>query len=113
MGRPPKLSISQWFRHNEERPWVRDARCGGRHDLPWDANHVPAQAQIEQMAAVCAQCPVIASCAAYALSTAGGFYAGVWLPWRTSNETDAVKLRRLRGRRELKRIEQWAEAVSQ
>jgi hypothetical protein len=38
------------------------------------------------MAAVCETCPVIVDCAVHGLTQPGGFYAGVWLPWRTTGK---------------------------
>jgi hypothetical protein len=62
------------------------ANCAGRHDLPW-------------------ACPVIVDCAVHGLTQPGGFYAGVWLPWRTTGkENDDTRMIRAAGRRALRRV---------
>lgn len=69
--------------------WMMDAECADHPDLPWTGtmNAVgevpPTVADQQAMAAVCAQCPVLQTCAGFALNTRGigGFYAGLWLPW--------------------------------
>lgn len=110
MGRLANLSISQWFTDDIfDRLWVADADCGAHQDLPWIADIRPSIDQMAEMASICSQCPVIAQCAAYGLTTAGGFYAGVWLPWRPpSSESADLRLIRARARRELTRILEWA-----
>ena len=54
-----------------------------------------------EMASVCEGCPVFAQCALYALKADGGFYAGVWLPWKHS--TGNSQLLRTRARKALRR----------
>lgn len=67
--------------------WTERAACVIHVDLPWTSDHRPSEARRTAMAAVCAQCPVLTKCAAYALKghngrgVEGGFYAGVWVPW--------------------------------
>lgn len=57
------------------------------------------------MEAVCSGCPMIIECARQGLESYGGFYAGTWLPWKsTSSESDLVKYDRMVGRRALKAI---------
>jgi hypothetical protein len=107
MGRPAKLSLSGWFRQLgvQDRPWVRDARCGKHQDLPWIADTAPSPVETLAMAAVCHGCPVILQCASYGLAAPGGFYAGVWIPWRQAgNEADTAREIRRWGRRQLQRI---------
>lgn len=59
--------------------WVASAACADRADLPWitDAHQV-STVDREAMAAVCAGCPVLASCAAAAerLEVQAGYWAG-------------------------------------
>lgn len=41
------------------------------------------------MERVCGDCPVRRDCARYAVeNAAGGFYAGVWLPWASDSRRD-------------------------
>ena len=65
------------------------AKCAGREDLPWTDDVAPTESDARLMSEVCAQCPVLAGCANWALTKSeGGFYAGIWLPWsRTTSET--------------------------
>jgi hypothetical protein len=89
----------------DDRPWIADARCARWRDLPWTADIRPSPMEVELMAAVCEDCPVIASCAVHGLTQPGGFYAGVWLPWRTtSKENDDIRSIRMAGRRALRRM---------
>lgn len=57
--------------------WQTLAACGARADLPWTAEEVGAW-EAEIMRAVCAACPVLAECAAYADHTkvCAGWWAG-------------------------------------
>lgn len=59
------------------------AECVKHRDLPWIADLEPEPDDQREMRAVCARCPVLMFCARHALTNrvAGGFYAGVWLPW--------------------------------
>lgn len=65
--------------------WMLDAAC--RPNPDWTSDIKPKTAILLEMSKVCADCPVIAACAAYALaeSVHGGMYAGVWIPHRTSS----------------------------
>lgn len=60
--------------------WMDDAVC--RPDVAWTGDTMPDADVLRRLAAVCARCPVIAECAAYALEARceTGMYAGVWLP---------------------------------
>lgn len=68
---------------------MKDAECASHQDLPWtgistETGEVsPTVTDQKVMAQVCADCPVLHTCAAFALNTpgVGGFYAGIWLPW--------------------------------
>lgn len=81
------------------------ASCAGRHDLPWSADIRPTPIEVQLMAAVCETCPVIVDCAIHGLTQPGGFYAGVWLPWRTTGkENDDTRMIRAAGRRALRRL---------
>lgn len=72
-----------------EAKWMKDASCAQRQDLPWVgvatpvSELAPTAGQQREMAQVCADCPILTTCARYALSShsLGGFYAGIWLPW--------------------------------
>lgn len=64
-----------------------NAKCCNHLDLPWTADFEPGAHEVQQMSSLCAECPVLIACARYALTEAsGGFYAGVWLPWRPANK---------------------------
>jgi hypothetical protein len=104
MRRTPNLRISQWFRELQQRPWIVDAECGSRQDLPWIADQRPNHADYAAMYDVCNQCPVVRECARYALEThiGGGFYAGVWLPWASPNESRETKTLRQYAREALR-----------
>jgi hypothetical protein len=89
----------------DDRPWIADARCARWRDLPWTADSRPTFDEMRQMAAVCETCPVIVDCAVHGLTQPGGFYAGVWLPWRTSGaENDDTRMIRAAGRRALRKM---------
>lgn len=78
-----------------ENRW-NGARCTSRLDLPWTSDVTPSRLEVDAMSSVCAECPVLMSCALYALTdAAGGFYAGIWLPWE---KTNSVMLRSNRRR---------------
>lgn len=102
------MSISTWFKRLGivERPWVINARCGAHQGLPWISDIKPNPLEIARMAEVCADCPVQKSCAGYGLTTTGGFYAGVWLPWPSSSSSSSNNTRylRRRSRNELRRL---------
>lgn len=93
------MSVSQWFKRNGigPRPWIRDADCGHRQDLPWIGDTSPLPDELEQMRTICHGCPVIFSCADYGLTASGGYYAGVWVPWK-STTTDSEIMRGVRNR---------------
>lgn len=104
MGRTPNLAISNWFTDKTNRRWALDARCAEHCELPWTRDGRPDLDQYQAMRAVCSQCPVIGQCAAYGLTTAGGFYAGVWIPWKNATETSQTKHERDHGRTLLRRL---------
>jgi len=61
-----------------------DAKCCKAQHLPWTDDYEPTKQEFDEMSSICAECPLLMACARYALTeAAGGFYAGVWLPWRT------------------------------
>jgi Transcription factor WhiB len=105
MGRLPNMQISQWFQRSmEDRPWISNAICSEYKHLPWISDIRPTPGEANAMRAVCQECPVARQCARYALNTAGGFYAGVWLPWRTATESSDVALMRRISRTQLRRL---------
>lgn len=113
MRRAANLAISQWFRSNSllSPSWASRGPCGlDRPDLPWVEDGWPTPEERMQMATVCASCPVITQCAQYAVyanggrGIDGGFYAGVWLPWSYSTESEDTKLMRTQARRRLKKL---------
>ncbi len=84
--------------------WYRDAECAWHLTLPWVDEKTPTPEQQQTMAEVCAQCPVLALCANHAARSrdiAGGFYAGVWIPWKAANRAGQMGHRK--ARRALKR----------
>ncbi len=59
--------------------WMRDGACLTRVDLPWTGDsHQLRRADRLTMAAVCAGCPVLASCDRFAAQAhvTAGFWAG-------------------------------------
>lgn len=47
------------------------------------------------MQSICAECPVLAGCATFALTSAdGGLYAGIWLPWSKTLSEPLMATRR-------------------
>ncbi|AYQ98861.1 WhiB family transcription factor [Mycobacterium phage NiebruSaylor] len=73
------------------------AACAARRDLPWTADTMPSAAQRRRMSAVCAECPVLTRCAMHALKgVTGGFYAGVWIPWKGTAAATAETRRSIR-----------------
>lgn len=62
---------------------MEGASCVSHQHLPWTGELTPPPAVQAEMTEICAECPVVTSCAAHAITTrnVGGFYAGVWLPW--------------------------------
>lgn len=94
MRRMPNLSISQWFRQNIWHGlWVIRARCGDFQELPWTSDIEPATKYLMTMQSICARCPVVRDCADHALTSnggkgiEGGFYAGIWVPWLSTDTT--------------------------
>jgi hypothetical protein len=64
-----------------------DAKCCKAQHLPWTDDRAPTKQAFDEMYSICAECPLLMPCARYALTeAAGGFYAGVWLPWKTPRE---------------------------
>ena len=64
-----------------------DAKCCEAQHLPWTNDYEPTEQALDEMSSICAECPLLMSCAQFALTEAvGGFYAGVWLPWKTQRE---------------------------
>lgn len=64
-----------------------DAKCCKAQHLPWTDDYAPTKQALDEMSSICAECPLLMSCAEFALTEAvGGFYAGVWLPWKTHRE---------------------------
>lgn len=110
--RSPRMSISQWYAENAllNVAWSPLASCGAALHLPWTDDARPGMREMAEMAAVCGGCPVFQRCAHYALSTnngrgvEGGFYAGHWIPWGYSTESNDTKDMRRRARLELRRI---------
>lgn len=97
------VNLEHWTR-NSIPNWYRRAECAWHLTLPWVDERTPGEEQLTLMANVCAQCPVLVQCAIYATrdrDVAGGFYAGVWIPWRAANRAGQTSHRR--ARRALKR----------
>lgn len=65
------------------------AKCCSSQHLPWTDDYEPTERAIAEMSSICAECPLLMPCAQYALTdkAAGGFYAGVWLPWNMQRKT--------------------------
>lgn len=107
-----RLFISQWFTRQGGLPgdWVRNARCSKSLHLPWMGalpfDGQPDPLQRVQMVQICADCPVRIECADHALKQPGGFYAGIWLPWRRQASSESKEQRKVRllARSDLKRI---------
>lgn len=93
-----------------DRPWVREARCGWLLELSWISDARPTDDELDTMQRICDACPVRIACAQFATTANngrgvdGGFYAGIWIPWANSTETEATRLVRSRGRRKLRQI---------
>lgn len=64
---------------------MRIDKSGDKHE----EDRAPTDEQTAIMTAICDSCPVIMLCAKYALSANykhgvdGGFYAGVYMPWKS------------------------------
>lgn len=82
-----------WYRSWEDR--LRGALCRIESGECWTADVTPSDAMMTRMRAVCDRCPVKIACAEYALNpdlpVPGGFYAGVWIPWRAADPRNGVK----------------------
>lgn len=82
--------------------WMTQAACSRRPDLPWttDTTAVPTTA-VASMSAVCAGCPVMASCWAYAAAEdiTGGYWAGIDRDTTTARSTTRRAARRPAGAR--------------
>ncbi len=73
------------------------AKCCEAQHLPWTDDQAPTDRAFNEMSSICAECPLLMSCARYALTeAAGGFYAGVWLPWKTQREAGHRRNARVR-----------------
>lgn len=84
-----------------------DAKCCKAQHLPWTGDHAPSEQEFNEMSSICSDCPVLMACARYALTeAAGGFYAGVWLPWKTQREA-----KREAGHRRVARVQLRAKAL--
>lgn len=62
--------------------WRSKALCRRRQDLPWTPDVEPEWPAIMEMRALCSRCLVASACASFGLTQPGGFYAGVWTPWK-------------------------------
>lgn len=77
------------------------ALCRPRPDLPWTGREnpetgkeePPSRAELAAMRDLCNSCPVMITCADYALDkhlpAQGGMYATVWIPWQPANGATA------------------------
>ena len=64
-----------------------DAKCCEAQHLPWTDDYEPTKQALDEMSSICAECPLLMSCAEFALTQpVAGFYAGVWLPWKTNRQ---------------------------
>lgn len=73
-----------------------EAKCCKAQHLPWTGDHMPTKQAFDEMSSICAECPLLLPCARYALTeAAGGFYAGVWLPWKTQREAGHRRVARI------------------
>lgn len=80
---------------------------------------MPGQLDLNQMNLICSECPVRTACAKDALQcnngsgVDGGFYAGVWVPWKSDTESDRARYNRTTARRHLKHAAGLASVSSQ
>jgi hypothetical protein len=75
---------------------LNGALCRQRQDLPFTADEEPDAAHLAAMRDVCLACPVRIACAELALDrdapALGGFYAGIWIPWKTDKTARRAKV---------------------
>lgn len=81
---------TRWLLRNFlDQPWTEHALCIHYPRLPWTSDKQPNKEDDEAMATVCSGCPALVPCALFALSANyghgvdGGFYGGVYMPWRS------------------------------
>lgn len=122
MRRSPRMDLAQWAKTNAnmDRPWATEARCGWFLDLPWISDTTPLPEDVEAMRAICESCPVRSKCARFATASennrgvAGGFYAGVWVPWvNNASETENTRLIRTRARATLRELALQAQSATE
>ena len=83
---------SKWFDNFVADIWTIRGACREYPGLPWAEDAAPGNGEQIIMAGICAGCPILLKCAEFAVysrekrGVEGGFYAGVWIPWR--NESD-------------------------
>jgi hypothetical protein len=98
----PPAESKKWFENYVDDIWKRRSLCNRRPELPWTADFSPSVGERSVMAAICMTCPVLKDCADYAHNShggagvEGGFYAGVYIPWKSetgglSRENRAVR----------------------
>jgi hypothetical protein len=105
VGHKAAALLSHYFSGTLDDPEWRRAACRGRVDLPWTEDATPSLADFRLMQEVCETCPLIGKCSGFALRQDGGFYAGHWVPWKTTgvDGRDNAALR-VRSRQGLKRL---------
>lgn len=90
MSRRPN-TLATWFADFHKTPWMKQGPCGRKPHYPWTDDLRPDPTLVRSMAAVCQECPVLRVCADFAVNANngagvdGGFYAGVWIPWQSSD----------------------------
>ena len=89
---------------SEDTDWMGEALCGRHRSADWTTEKPSAEVR-RRLAEICAACPVIGECAAYALASEAeiGTYAGVLVPLRGVKPTKPTK-RWNRARAELARV---------
>lgn len=105
VGHKAAQLLAHYFDGTLDDPQWRRAACRGRLDLPWTEDTAPSLSDFRLMQEVCETCPLIGKCSGFALRQDGGFYAGHWMPWK-STSTDGklnAEMRR-RSRQGLKRL---------
>lgn len=104
------MSVAQgagWFLAEPlDLGWRSLALCRERQDLPWTPDVLPDAVSLWEMRALCESCPVRGRCADYGLTQPGGFYAGVWTPWKDGSARVEVQERSARfvARQSLRRM---------